>query len=246
LLEHFPSPGTPAVIAASHLDQHRVSANGNLAVVRGLVADMLRLEGNAGLLGDIPALAHLGNTFVRHAGHQVHAVGPLNGTNGDVRTVPFMVTGGGPAPDGLPLAPGETAPHSASGTATMLGNYTGAGTFQLGSLQISPTGQVTGTFQGSFVFVAANGDQLAFNYGTGDSGTFTGQLSADGTTVTNVQFVATFVPDPTHSTGRFANVVGGSFVMVASAPSISLNSNVPGYTAPFNYTWSGNGTLQFK
>jgi hypothetical protein len=157
-----------------------------------------------------------------------------------------MVTGGGPAPNGLPLTPGGTVPHSATGTATYLGSYTGAGTFQLGSLQISATGQVTGTFQGSFVFVAANGDQLAFNYGSGDTGTFTGQLSADGTTVTNVQFVAVFTPDPTNSTGRFANVVGGSFTMIANAPTVSLISTVPGFTAPFNYTWSGNGTLQFS
>jgi hypothetical protein len=146
----------------------------------------------------------------------------------------------------LPLVPGASAPHSATGNGTELGNYTGQGTFTLGSLQISPTGAVTGTFQGSFVFVAANGDQLAFNYGSGDTGTFTGQLSADGTTVTNVQFVAQFTPDPSNSTGRFTKVVGGSFTMIANAPSISLISTVPGYTAPFNYTWSGQGTLQFS
>jgi hypothetical protein len=178
-----------------------------------------------------------------------HAAAPasaaLNGVNGDVRTVPFKVTGGGPAPDGLPLVPGNTAPHYATGTATELGRYTGAGTFQLGSLQISATGQVTGTFQGSFVFVAANGDQLACNYGIGNSGTFTGQLSADGTTVTNVQFVAFFTPDPTNSTGRFANVVGGGWTMIANADAISLVSTTPGYTAPFNYTWSGDGTLEY-
>jgi hypothetical protein len=167
-------------------------------------------------------------------------------TSGSDRTVRFKLTGGGPAPDGLPLVPGETAPHSATGTATHLGAYTGSGTFQLGSLQISATGQVTATFQGTFVFVAANGDQLACNYGVGDSGVFTGQLSADGTTLMNGRFVATFTPDPTHSTGRFADVVGGGFEMIATAPSVSLISTMPGYSAPFNYTWRGEGALEFR
>jgi len=206
-LEHFQSPGTPALIAPSHRDQ-QVSVKENLMAAP--------------------------------------ASGAQSASNNDQRSVPFKVSGGGPAPDGLPLVPGQTAPHYATGTATHLGNYTGAGTFQLGSLQISAIGQVTGTFQGSFVFVAANGDQLAFNYGTGDTGTFTGQLSAGGTTVTNVQFVAVFTPDPSQSTGRFANVVGGSFTMIANADSISLISSVPEYTPPFNYTWSGDGTLEFS
>jgi hypothetical protein len=245
-LEHIQSPGTPAVAAASHLDQHPVSANESLTVAPGSTAGMFSYAGNAGHRSDMLALVHPESTFVTQAGHPVHAVGPLDGPNGDIRAVPFKVTGGGPAPDGLPLIPGQTAPHSATGTATHLGKYTGAGTFQLGSVQISPTGQVSGTFQGNFVFVAANGDQLACNYGSGDSGTFTGQLSADGTTVTNVRFVAVFTPDPSQCTGRFADVVGGGFTMIANADSISLNSTVPGYTAPFNYTWSGAGTLQFS
>src|SRR5262245_973083 len=85
-------------------------------------------------------------------------------------SLPFKITGGGPAAQGLPLFPGGTASHSASGVATYLGKYTGKGTFTLGSLSISPTGAVSGTFQGSFVFVAANGDQLAFTYGDGFTG----------------------------------------------------------------------------
>jgi hypothetical protein len=234
------------VIAASYLGQHSVSANENLTVTPGPTAGTSRYEANAGHLSGIPALAHPGNTFVTQADHPVHEGGPRNGPGGDTRTVPFKLTGGGPAPDGLPLVPGTTAPHSATGTATKLGKYTGSGTFQLGSLQISPTGQVSGTFQGNFVFVAANGDQLACNYGTGNSGTFTGQLSPDGTAVNDVRFVALFTPDPAHSTGRFADVVGGGFTMIANAESVSLISSVPGYTAPFNYTWNGDGTLQFK
>jgi hypothetical protein len=165
---------------------------------------------------------------------------------GDYRVVPFKIDGGGPAPNGLPLVPGTSGPHSATGNATELGNYTTeGGTFTLGSLQISPTGVVSGTFQGSIVFVAANGDKLAVNYGVGDTGTFTGQLSSDGTAVTNVTFTAFFTPDPTNSTGRFADVVGGGWLMIAHADSISLMSTTPGYTAKFDYTWSGQGTLEY-
>jgi hypothetical protein len=214
---HLQSPGTPAISASSRLDLHQV-----------------------------PLVPHAGTTFVKHRGHGVHAIRHLDDRNGDDRVVPFKVTGGGPAPDGLPLIPGETAPHSATGTASHLGAYTGSGTFVLGSLQISSTGAVSGTFQGSFVFVAANGDQLAFNYGSGFSGTFTAQLSADGTTVTNVTFVAVFTPDPANCTGRFAKVVGGGFTMIANVASVSLASTVPGFTPPFNYTWNGAGTLEFS
>jgi hypothetical protein len=65
-------------------------------------------------------------------------------------------------PRGIPVFPGGTAPHNATGTATYLGRYTGEGTFTL--LTLDPA-TLTGTFTGSFVFVAANGDRLAFNYG---------------------------------------------------------------------------------
>jgi hypothetical protein len=160
------------------------------------------------------------------------------------QTLPFHITGGGPAADGLPLVPGLTAPHAATGNATMLGNYTGAGTFELGSLTISPTGAVSGTFQGTFVFVAANGDRLAVTYGAGFTGTVTGQLSADGSTVNNITFDAIFTVDGANSTGRFAGATG-SWEMIAHADGVAL---IPGsaFSAPFNYTWSGEGTIQLS
>lgn len=187
-----------------------------------------------------------GSSFNADAPKGGQGNGGLLTPNGGDRFVPFKVTGGGSAPGGLPLVPGLSGPHYATGTATELGNYTGQGTFTLGSLQISQTGQVTGTFHGSFVFTAANGDQLAFDYGNGDTGTITGQLSADGSAVTNVTFDALFTPNAAESTGRFANVIGGGFTMIASAPSISLISTVPGYTAGFDYTWNGQGMLEFS
>jgi hypothetical protein len=161
------------------------------------------------------------------------------------QTLPFKLTGGGHAANGMPLFPGGTVAHPASGTATHLGKYTGEGTFTVGSLSISPTGQVSATFQGTFVFVAANGDRLAMTYGDGFTGVFTGQLTADGTAVVNGRFDAIFTPDPANSTGRFADVTGGGFRMIAHADYVSLISSVPGFTAPFDYTWSGAGTLEF-
>ena len=156
---------------------------------------------------------------------------------------PFKITGGGPAAEGLPLKEGTTATYSASGTATGLGKYTGEGTFTLGSLVFDETGELSGTFQGAFVFTAANGDQLAVTYGDGSSATFRGQLSADGTSIASIEFDAIFSPDPEHSSGRFKQVVGGGWRMIAKADSIAFTSN-PNFSAPFDLTWSGAGTLE--
>src|SRR5262249_36349984 len=87
----------------------------------------------------------------------------------DARVVPFKINGGGPAPSGLPLFHAGVAPHSATGPGTLLGNYPGDGLFTLDSFT-SPT---TGTFHGTFVFVAANGDRLAVRYGAVTPGKFT-------------------------------------------------------------------------
>jgi hypothetical protein len=156
------------------------------------------------------------------------------------RVVPFRVSGGGTAPNGLPLFPGGSGPHNATGTATHLGQYTGEGTFTL--LTLDPS-TLTGTFTGSFVFVAANGDRLAFDYGAATPGTFTVTPTSDGKVV--VQFVAVFTPDPAASTGRFADVTGGSFTMVATTEPFVLQPNELGYTVPFAYTWAGDGWVEF-
>ena len=157
---------------------------------------------------------------------------------------PFAITGGGPAPQGIALAPDVLVPHTATGVASFLGAYTGSGTFEQEDLIISPTGAVTANFQGSFTFVAANGDKLVTHYGAGFTGKLTGHLSADGTTLLGVQFDAVFTIDGAQSTGQFAGA-SGSWRMIAHADSISLASMVPGYTAPFNYTWTGGGTIVF-
>jgi hypothetical protein len=176
-----------------------------------------------------------------HRGHHGHA---RVAEQGDTHTVAFRVSGGGTAPNGLPLFPGGTAPHNATGTGTELGRYTGdEGHFEL--LSIDPaTG--TGTFRGSFVFVAANGDRLAMDYGAdpANPGRFTLTPAVGGKVV--VTFVAVFTPDPALSTGRFARVTGGSFVMVATTEPFDPTPNAQGYTVPFAYTWSGAGSLTFS
>src|SRR5262249_19654505 len=71
-------------------------------------------------------------TGVKH----VAAVGTLasgadgdEGDRDDAQTHAFAITGGGTAPQGLPLAPYVLAPHPTTGTASFLGNYTGLGMF---------------------------------------------------------------------------------------------------------------------
>jgi hypothetical protein len=158
---------------------------------------------------------------------------------------PFAITGGGPAPQGIPLAPYVLLPHTATGTGSYLGQYTGSGVFEHDPLVIDPTtGVVTANFQGDFTFVAANGDKLVTHYGTGFTGKMTAQLSADGTTLVSVQFDAIFTIDGAASTGQFAGA-SGSWRMIAHASNVSLAGMVPGYTGPFDYTWTGGGTITF-
>jgi hypothetical protein len=79
--------------------------------------------------------------------------------------------------------------------------------------------------------------------------TLTGQISQDAEgnpVVVDVEFDAFFAPDPDNSTGRFANVVGGGWQMIANAESIPLPTEAgDAYTGPFDYTWSGTGTLEY-
>src|SRR5262249_56339191 len=121
----------------------------------------------------------------------------------------------------------------------LLGPYSGDGVFTLEGF----TSATSGTFRGTFVFVAANGDRLAMRYGATTPGQFTIMPMADGNVV--VQFVAVFTPVPEESTGRFTKVTGGGFIMVATTEPFAPAPNAQGYTVPFRYTWEGHGALQF-
>lgn len=162
----------------------------------------------------------------------------LTVTGAHAQTKPFKISGGGPAPEGLSIF-GAASPHSATGTATELGEYSGEGFAEVLSFDFLT---LTGTFQGSFVFVAANGDRLACNYG--GPGMFAVTFTESGEAT--VQFVAFFTPDPAKSTGRFANVIGGGWTMFATTDPFQLTLDADGFTPPFNYTWEGEGSLVFS
>jgi hypothetical protein len=154
---------------------------------------------------------------------------------------PFKVTGAGTAAY-IPVVPFVPVFHDATGQATELGRYSGSGEFQL----LGFAGPTTANFDSAvpFVFVAANGDQLAFTYGdVTNHAAQAGQVTlypADGGLVVAV-FVAEFNPVPALCTGRFATVSGGSFTMTAVTDPFEL-----GGFDPVGYSWSGAGTITYS
>ncbi len=163
----------------------------------------------------------------------------------DAQVVPFKVTGGGPAPEGLSPF-GADSPHSATGNATHLGKYSGNGVANV--LSFDPaTG--SGTFHGFYTFVAANGDKLACTYGDTDNGAEqvgTFQLYDAGGGKVYAVFIAEFNPIPAQCTGNFKDVIGGSFLMVATTEPFVLELDADGFTPPFDYTWEGKGSIEFR
>ena len=167
----------------------------------------------------------------------------LTSSRAEAQVKPLKITGGGYAPDGISLIPDTPAPHSAEGNATELGKYTGQGWFQI----LNYTGDYTAAFSSApnFVFVAANGDHLAMTYGDIENGAEEpGQVTlvpnSDGSFT--AYFVAEFNPDLPNCTGRFAKLTGGSLIMYAVSDPFFIQGTS---TTPFNYTWSGTGTLTF-
>jgi hypothetical protein len=162
----------------------------------------------------------------------------------DAQVKPFKIRGSGSAPDGLSLIPGVPAPHFSIGQATELGNHTGEGFFTI----LDFTGPLTAEFSSAptYVFTAADGDKLAFTYGDVDNGADSpGEVTltpnSDGSF--SAVFVAEFNPVPAKSTGRFAKVIGGSFIMIAKSSPFFL---VGAASTPFTYTWEGQGTIEFR
>jgi hypothetical protein len=142
---------------------------------------------------------------------------------------PFKVGGKGIV-DFIPLSPGQAAPHDADGTATHLGRYHAEGLVRLDHF----TGPTTAEFSSAVpvVFTAADGDELRFDY----AGTVALIPLGGGLFVT--VWVAEFTP-AAGSTGRFANVIGGSFIMTAVTDPFA-----PG-DIDIAYEWEGSGTLEF-
>jgi hypothetical protein len=155
--------------------------------------------------------------------------------------VPFEVNGGGPAPSGIPLFPGVSAEHFATGQATRLGEYSGSASFEI----VDFAGGLTGTFKSDapFEFTASNGDKIVFDYGAEDPGVFSITPQADGNIV--VEFVAEFTLVPEESTGRFAKYTEGSFTMIAVTEPFSGVPTDAGFTVPFDYSWTGEGNISY-
>jgi hypothetical protein len=142
---------------------------------------------------------------------------------------PFKVSGKGIV-DFIPLMPGQAAPHDADGTATHLGRYYAEGLVRLDHF----SGPTTAEFSSAVpvVFTAANGDELHFDYaGTVELIPLAGDMFI-------TVWVAEFTP-AAESTGRFAKVVGGSFIMTAVTEPFALGDT------DIAYAWEGSGSLEF-
>jgi len=162
----------------------------------------------------------------------------------DAQVKSFKITGSGVAPSGLSLIPGVPAPHVSTGQATELGNHTGAGFFTI----LGYTSPLTAEFSSAptYVFTAANGDELAVTYGDVNNGALSpGEVTltpnSDGSF--SAEFVAEFNPVPSLCTGRFAKVTGGGWLMFAKSSPFFITGAT---TTPFLYTWEGEGTLTFQ
>ncbi len=90
----------------------------------------------------------------------------VSAATAQAQVVPFRIVGARVV-DFIPL-PGESAPHWAVGTATVLGPHCGEGAVR--ALDFS--GPTTAEFDSviPFVFTARDGDRLAFHYGRPDLG----------------------------------------------------------------------------
>jgi hypothetical protein len=173
----------------------------------------------------------------------------------EAQVQPFKIKGGGVLAFFPPI--GEEAPHTIQGQATLLGQHAGLGWVRPLRLadpddpRLLPGNILAAEFDNSrpTIFVAANGDELHYDYGKG-SGLFSPgivQLFPDPDQPGKVfaVFIAEFTPVLGASTGRFETVVGGSFDMTAITDSFALNDpdNPP---VDIRYSWSGRGTIEFR
>ena len=166
----------------------------------------------------------------------------------EAKTKHFKIFGVGAGPEGLPL-PGQPArPHWVVGHATTWHTY-GSGTVTDSAGGPDENGRITGEFgSGSpFVFVGANRDRLACQYGRTEFGaeepgyfelTIVAVLD-DGSLVVEALWIAEFVVQPELCAGKFADVTG-SWIMYAQSEPFVLGSDDPVY-----YSWEGEGELEF-
>jgi hypothetical protein len=67
-------------------------------------------------------------------------------------------------------------------------------------------------------------------------------MTPTGAPIFTAVFVAEFNPVLAKCTGRFQQVIAGSFIMVAKSKPFSF---VGAQSTPFEYFWQGNGWIQF-
>ena len=164
----------------------------------------------------------------------------------------FQISGSGNILEDLPPAPGATAMHEATGNATHLGKYYGWGAVKIETIDFAT---LTGTFSSEmpFVFEAANGDLLVFQYGRTDPASGASPTAAQagvvefkdaGGGLVFAEWDAEFNPVPELCTGRFRHVVAGSFRMIAITDPFDPMFPIP---AGLPYVWSssGRGWLEF-
>jgi hypothetical protein len=143
--------------------------------------------------------------------------------------------------DYIPIVTNVPVFHWAVGEASELGWYCAEAKFQL--LQF--TSQTTGEFDSAVpcVFTSVNGDELVFTYGDTTNGAKQ-PGSVDLYPLPSGEFIGVFVaefnPVPAKCTGKFKNVVRGSFTMVAVTEPFVLGAKVP-----VDYWWIGDGWIEY-
>ena len=157
---------------------------------------------------------------------------------------PFKVRGGGPAPEGLSPF-GADSPHSATGQATHLGRYSGNGVANV--LLVRPlhgAARSTGPTR-SWRRTETGWPSPMATPTTGPSrwASSSGRHRR-GQSLT--VFVAEFNPIPAPAPGGFKDVIDGSFIMVATTEPFDLELDEDGFTPPFDYTWEGEGWIEFR
>ncbi len=169
---------------------------------------------------------------------------------------PFQINGGGRIVQNLLLLPNAASEHFAIGRGTAgLGRYNGVGAV----LIVNP---VNGQFAHAVPFQFTkngNGDVLAFHYGRTDAASGASPPAQNPGTVMVIPvgnqgmfktvWLAEFNPVPSACTGKFANVIRGSFMMRAESEPFFFgvtpggNLFIPGGTS---YSWEGrNGWIEF-
>lgn len=163
------------------------------------------------------------------------------------QVVPFKIDGSGNILSDLFPAPGAAAAHTSTGQATHMGRYNGLGIVKIETINLA-TGEGTFSSDVPYVFEATNGDRLVFQYGRTDAESGASPAAAEAGKVKIVPaengqvkavWDAEFNPVPELCTGRFANVVSGSFRMIATTDPFDFGP----LPAGLGYSWVGEGKI---